>query len=96
MSRSGGSDDAPHLPAPGYDAMFGRNDINDRLGEITCPSIVLHGEHNPANGPEVSQELADRLGACDGLTIVPGSGTRVYSSNARSCEKNWMSFLALA
>jgi pimeloyl-ACP methyl ester carboxylesterase len=65
---------SPHLIAPGYDAMFGRNDINDRLPDIKCPSIVLHGEHNPANGPDVSQELADRLGACEGMTIVPGSG----------------------
>lgn len=65
---------SPHLLAPGYDAMFGRDDINDRLGAIRCPSIVLHGEHNPANGPEVSQELADRLGACEGTRIVPGSG----------------------
>lgn len=64
----------PALLARGYDAMFARDDINDRLGEITCPSIVLHGEGNPANGPEVPGELAERLGACEGLVIVPNSG----------------------
>lgn len=57
-----------------YDAMFGRDDINDRLAEITCPSIVFHGEANPANAPEVSAELASRLGNNRGLVVIPGAG----------------------
>lgn len=57
-----------------YDAMLSRNDITDRLGEITCPSLVLHSEHNPANPPEVSQAYADALGDCRGMTVVESSG----------------------
>lgn len=57
-----------------YDAMFARNDINDRLGEITCPALVIHGEGNPANPPEVSAELVERLGNAWPLFVVPGAG----------------------
>jgi 3-oxoadipate enol-lactonase len=57
-----------------YDAMLSRDDINPRLSEITCPSLVLHSEHNPANPPEVSQAYADALGNCDGMHVISGSG----------------------
>lgn len=57
-----------------YDAMLARDDIWHRLGEIRCPSLVLHSEHNPANPPAVSRELADTLGACQGMRVITGSG----------------------
>lgn len=57
-----------------HDAMFSRNDINDRLGEITCPSIVFHGEGNPANPPAVPEGLAEQLGNCEGMVLVSGAG----------------------
>lgn len=65
---------SPLSRAFGYDAMFSRDDINDRLGDITCPSIVFHGEANPANLPEVAQELTDLLGNSEPLFLVPGAG----------------------
>lgn len=66
-----------------YDAMFARDDINDRLGEIRCPALVIHGEANPANPPEVSAELVKRLGAAEPLFVVPGAG---HTSNLEQPE----------
>lgn len=57
-----------------YDAMLSRNDINDQLIDIRCPSLVLHSEYNPANPPEVSSRLSKALGACEGAQIIEGSG----------------------
>lgn len=57
-----------------YDAMLSRDDVTGELGSITCPSLVLHSEHNPANTPDVSQTYADALGNCDGMVVVEGSG----------------------
>lgn len=57
-----------------YDAMFARDDINDRLPEIRCPALVIHGELNPANPAEMSEELVTRLGASEPLLVVPGAG----------------------
>lgn len=66
-----------------YEAMFARDDINDRLGEITCPSVVFHGAGNPANPPAVSEDLAARLGACRGVVLVEGAG---HTSNLEQPE----------
>jgi pimeloyl-ACP methyl ester carboxylesterase len=57
-----------------YEAMFARDDVNHRLGEIACPAIVFHGEGNPANPPEVSKDLAARIGTGASLVVVPGAG----------------------
>lgn len=67
-----------------YEAMFGRDDINDRLSAITCPSVVLHGAGNPANPPAVSEDLASRLGNCAGVVLIEGSG---HTSNLEQPEK---------
>lgn len=66
-----------------YDAMFSRDDINGRLGEITCPALVIHGEANPANPPEVAEELTALLGNAEPLFIVPGAG---HTSNLEQPE----------
>jgi len=57
-----------------YDAMLSRNDINQQLSDIRCPSLVLHSEFNPANPPEVSRQLGHSLGSCQGTVVIAGSG----------------------
>lgn len=49
-----------------------RDDITDRLGSITCPAIVFHGERD-ASIPMVRAEiLRDRLPGCESLIVVEG------------------------
>jgi len=57
-----------------YEAMFSRDDVNDRLAQIACPAIVFHGAGNPANPPEVSKDLAARLGGGTDFVLVPEAG----------------------
>ena len=53
------------IDVPGAHAMiravFDRDDVHARLGEILCPAVVLHGEEDVAIDPERGEELARDL-----------------------------------
>jgi 3-oxoadipate enol-lactonase len=53
-------------------AVFDRESVHDRLGEIRCPAIVIHGEEDIAIELERGRELAEVLGAS--FVSVPGAG----------------------
>jgi len=42
-------------------AVFDRDDVHARLGEIRCPAVVIHGEEDVAIEPERGEELARDL-----------------------------------
>lgn len=42
-------------------AVFDRDDVHARVGEITCPVVVIHGEEDVAIEPERGEELARDL-----------------------------------
>ncbi len=48
-------------------AVFDRDDVHDRLGEIRCPAVVIHGLEDVAIEPERGEEVAKVLG----VTYVP-------------------------
>jgi 3-oxoadipate enol-lactonase len=50
-----------------------RDDISDRLQEILCPAIVLHGTRDTAIGMDSAQALADGLAGCDGVVAIDGA-----------------------
>lgn len=59
------------------DCLLGRDDITDRLGEIACPALVVHGTEDTA----ITMELAEGLAA--GL---PGAGDVVKVSGAHAAN----------
>ena len=52
-------------------ALLGRDDVTDRMGEIACPLLVIHGGADQAIAPERSQAVADAVQDCRGVVIVP-------------------------
>jgi pimeloyl-ACP methyl ester carboxylesterase len=60
-----------NMRAPG-DCLFDRDDITDRVGEITCPAIVFHGTADQSIEMERAQELCEGLPGCTGLVRVAG------------------------
>ena len=60
------------------ECLFERDDILDRLGEITCPSIVFHGDADVAIPVERGQRVSDTLAGPSSFVLVPGAG---HSSN---------------
>lgn len=64
----------PHatIVEPGR-CLLTRDDITDRLGEITCPALVVHGTEDTAISMEKAERLADGLSGCNGVVKVGGA-----------------------
>jgi 3-oxoadipate enol-lactonase len=60
------------LRAPG-DCLFERDDISDRLGEISCPAIVFHGTADQSIEMELAEELCSGLSGCTGVVRIEGA-----------------------
>jgi len=50
-----------------------RDAIDDRVSEITCPVLMVHGEEDQAIPIESAEVLSQRLPDCRGLIRVPGA-----------------------
>jgi 3-oxoadipate enol-lactonase len=59
------------MKEPG-DCLLGRDDITDRLGEITCPAIVFHGTADQSIEMERAESLCQGLADCRALVRVEG------------------------
>lgn len=53
--------------------LHGREDITDRLGEISCPALVVHGTEDTAIEMHKAEVLAAGLSGCDGVVKVAGA-----------------------
>jgi 3-oxoadipate enol-lactonase len=49
-----------------------RDDVTDRLGEITAPAIVIHGDADAAISMDKADALAAGLSGADGVVVIPG------------------------
>lgn len=61
-----------NLRAPG-DCLLDRDDITDRLGEITCPAIVFHGTEDVSIEMEKAEALCQALTGCTGVVRIDGA-----------------------
>jgi 3-oxoadipate enol-lactonase len=52
--------------------LLGRDDITPRLGEITCPTLIVHGTADAAISPERAEKLS----------AIPGAGPIVWIDGA--------------
>ena len=55
------------------DCLFDRDDITDRLGEISCPAIVFHGTADLSIEIEKADELCQGLSGCRGVVRIEGA-----------------------
>jgi 3-oxoadipate enol-lactonase len=73
------------LPGPGltpiYRCLMDRDDITSRLGEISAPALVLHGEVDAAIAFERAEALCAGLSGCAGVITVPAGGHASNLSN---------------
>ncbi len=66
------------------ETLFNREDIGDRLGEITCPAIVFHGTADASIELEKGEALCAALSGCRGLVPVEGAP---HASNLTHAEQ---------
>jgi 3-oxoadipate enol-lactonase len=62
------------LLRPAFNALAGREDIHDRLGEIKAPALVIHGTADAAIGIELAQKLCSWLAKAQPLVMIEGGG----------------------
>lgn len=53
--------------------LLGRGGVSDRLGEITCPALIVHGEEDVAIPMARAEALDDGLPNSAGIVRVPGA-----------------------
>jgi 3-oxoadipate enol-lactonase len=59
------------MRAPG-DCLMDRDDISDRLSEISCPAIVFHGTADQSIEMEKAEQLCRGLAGCAGVVRIEG------------------------
>ena len=52
--------------------LFERDDITGRLGEITCPALVVHGTEDISIEMPLAEQLAAGLSGSDGVVKAEG------------------------
>jgi pimeloyl-ACP methyl ester carboxylesterase len=57
-----------------FRTLAGRDDVSDRLPEITAPAIVFHGEADVAIPMEKAEQLQKELPNCEKLVRIPAAG----------------------
>lgn len=65
------ADDGERILQPGA-ALLTRDDITDRLGEIACPALIIHGTEDAAIPMEKAEQLRAELTDCRDLVPVEG------------------------
>jgi pimeloyl-ACP methyl ester carboxylesterase len=73
--------------------LMGRDDITDRLGEITCPAIVFHGTADGAIAMAQAEELAAGLVGCHGVVPVEGGAHASNLTHADQVNPPLLAFL---
>ncbi len=56
-----------------FATLMSRDDITRRLGEITCPALVVHGTEDVSISMDKAEALAAGLAGCDGVVKVGGA-----------------------
>lgn len=70
-----------------------RDDISERLREIRCPAIVIHGTRDSAIGMDRAQALADGLSGCDGVVAIDGAAHAANLTHPAQVNPPLLAFL---
>jgi 3-oxoadipate enol-lactonase len=76
-----------------FRCLMDRDDITGRLGEITCPAVVVHGTSDAAIPLARAQMLRDGLGGQAELVTVDGGSHAVNLSHPDQVNASILSFL---
>ena len=64
--------DRSKIQEPAETLLF-RDDVTERIGEISCPVLIIHGEEDQAILIDAAEDLMGRLSDCRGLIRVAGA-----------------------
>ena len=75
------------------EALLTRDDITDRIAEIECPVLVVHGEEDQAILIETAEILCGQLPGCRELIRVPGAAHAANMTHSELVNPAIASFL---
>ena len=70
-----------------------RDDITDRLGEITCPALIVHGTADAAIPMEKAEILRDRIAGPTALVPIEGGPHAANMTHAGEVNSAILRFL---
>ena len=86
------------LEADQFTAAFGclmhRDDITDRLGEITCPALIVHGTADVAIPMDKAEILRDRIAGPTVLVPIEGGPHAANMTHAGEVNSAILRFLS--
>lgn len=62
----------PEQFSSAFHCLMHRDDITGRLGEISCPTLIVHGDADVAIPLAKAEELRDRIAGPTELVVIPG------------------------
>jgi hypothetical protein len=77
-----------------FNCLMHRDDITDRLGEITCPALIVHGTADVAIPMEKAEVLRDRIAGPTTLVPVEGGPHAANMTHATETNRAIVQFLA--
>lgn len=82
-----------HRAAQVLHPLLEREDLTDRLGEITCPALVVHGSADAAIPVSKAQAMADGLVGAGPVVVVEGGGHAANLSHPEPVNQAVRAFL---
>jgi len=77
-----------------FNPLVDREDLHDRLGEITAPALVIHGTVDNAIDMELAERLCSGLAKCRGLVKIEGAGHSANLSDPEPVNRALLAFLS--
>lgn len=77
-----------------YEALVGREDLHDRLGEVRRPAFVIHGTADAAISLDKAEALCRGIAGCTGLVAIEGGGHAVNLTHPAEVTAALRGFLA--
>lgn len=75
-------------------ALLERDDISDRMGEIGCPVLIVHGTEDQAISMDRARKIADAVSDCRGFVEVDGAAHAANLSHPDQVNPPLEAFLA--
>ena len=76
-----------------FNALMERDDITPRLGEISCPALLIHGTADAAIPMAKAEALRDGLGGQTTLTVIEGGTHAANVSHPDEVNTAMLNFL---
>ena len=77
-----------------FNPLVDREDLHDRIGEITAPALVIHGSADTAIDMELAERLCSGLPNCRGLVKIEGAGHSANLSDPEPVNRAVLAFLS--